>query len=292
MTFGFAQRFAVTLSTVVWKLTDPENIYGLASTAEEIALKYVIDTAEALLRSRLGARGEVDYDDVRDALFEDDEYESLWQPQQGQSRRGFSMGNLEFEEWFLPFREDEQVHPFVQVESPEFMQLWASPQSLEDIEDPGTEIFLELAEDWLDVPNDIADQIPAIVEEARFMLFPDRAPDDHFTAAERQQIYQSAAEDVRVLLLGARSARDKLYDVWLIKEPNMAGAGSRFLIQGGLGLTEALDLRKIERLGDVRSAIDLDVRVYPQGHLFDRTLPETKRRPVATPGEFREPWPS
>src|SRR5690348_11972209 len=45
----FVQRFAATLTTVAWKLAEPNHVYGLACTAEDVALKIILDLARERL---------------------------------------------------------------------------------------------------------------------------------------------------------------------------------------------------------------------------------------------------
>jgi hypothetical protein len=254
----FAQRFAATVTTVAWKLAEPNHVYSLACTAEDLALKYMLDLARAALGTGIA---DEQLDEFADTVFEDDGFLILWDAAQD----GTEDPNLAFSEWFAPFTDREQVHPFTQRDSREFRLLWSEPVPAEDdLEDPVTEVFIALAEDWLDVPDQVADQIPAILDETRAVLFPDQAA-RRLTAAERERVYESAAEDVRVLLEAARKETRTAYDVWLVKEAGLGQPKARQRLHAGLPLDEALNLRKLERMGEYRG-VAVELRVYPQDH--------------------------
>ncbi|MBV8083955.1 MAG: hypothetical protein JO247_03980 [Chloroflexi bacterium] len=254
----FNRRFAATLATVTWKLTEPEHVFPLACRAEELALNYVIATAERLYRAA-HPNGVPDYDEVRERLFEDDEYLQLWDEHQA--------ADLRFEEWFEPFRPTEQVHPYCQKDAEAFDGLWSNQEPLEeDLFDPEAEVYLVLGEDWLDVPNQVADQIPAILQETMVTLFPEAPGWRRLSERDRDRLFDSVAEDVRLLLEAARR-EDRAYDVWAV--PAGETADSRLKLHAGVALNEALDLRRLERAGDYRGMTDVTLCVYPADHHFD-----------------------
>jgi hypothetical protein len=261
----FFQRFAVTVTTVAWKLADPEHVFGLACTAEDLALKYILDAA------RGGAAEDPQWDELTDALFDDDAFLVLWDPaQDGSEERYLGAANLAFAEWFEPFGERQPVHPFLQREAEAFKALWSEAPAVDDeLEDPVTEVFIALGEDWLDVPDQVADQIPSILEEARAVLFPD-AP-RRLSSDDRERLYESAAEDARVLLEIARNEVGVTYDVWLLRDVGPGRPAKRERLHSGLPLEDALNMRKLERMGEYRGVVDVRLRVYPQDHGFEGT---------------------
>ncbi len=258
----FARRFAATVATVTWKLTEPEHVFPLACRAEELALKYVIDTAQRLYRESR-PDGVPDYDEVRERLFEDDEYLQLWDDHGA----GDDLG---FEHWFEPFRPTEQVHPYCKSDTEAFDNLWSNLEPLEeDLFDPEAEVYLVLGEDWLDVPNHVADQIPAILQEAMSTLFPDATGWRRLSERNRDRLFDSVAEDVRLLLDAARRELDRAYDVWAVTQRAGSRSASRLKLHAGVPLAEALDLRRLERAGDYREVTDVTLCVYPADHQFD-----------------------
>jgi hypothetical protein len=264
----FAQRFAATVSTVVWKLAEPNHTYSLACTAEDLALKCILDLAKAILGR--GGDDDAQYEELVGALLEDEAFLVLWDPaQNGGEDRYPGAANLAFTDWFVPFSDREQVHPFVQDDSQGFRSLWSDVETVEDdLEDPTTEVFIALGEDWLEVPDQVADQIPAILDDSRAALVPDRAS-RRLSGTERQRVYDSAAEDVHVLLDAARKDIDQAYDVWLVTQGGPGGPNTRQRLHAGLPLEEALSLRKLERMGEYRGVADVELRVYPEGHTFE-----------------------
>lgn len=264
----FARKLAATMSTVAWKLTEPHHVYSLASVAEQMALKYIVELAAA------GATDDGQLDEFAEVLLEDEAFEGLWE----QALDGAQGQNLAFADWFEPFSEVEQVHPLLQPDSEAFGQLWSAPAAIEDdLEDPTTEVFIALGEDWLDVPDNVADQIPGVIDDTTAALFPDRAAGRKLSAADREQVYESAAEDVRVLLHTARGDTDTAYDVWIISTG--ARRRTRYRLYSGLPLEEALTMRKLERMGDYRGVTDVEVRVYPETHAFDPAVLEVSAPP-------------
>src|SRR5579883_430171 len=274
---SFAERFATAMITVAWKLTEPNHVYSLACTAEELALKYLLDMAA-------DGRSDEQFEELADVLFEDDSFLVLWDPSQDgieDLRRDASSpaASLAFNDWFEPFNASEQVHPFVQPGPETFRLLWSDAATGdEDPEDPVTEVFIALGEDWLEVPDQVADQIPGVLEETASAMFPDRPSGQRLSAAERQQVYESAAEDVRMILQAARQDDDTAYDVWLITQQG-GHDRSRYRLYAQLPLEEALTMRKVERMGEYRGITDVEVRVYPESHVFDRLVRELTPRP-------------
>lgn len=278
----FAQRFATSVVSAVWKLTEPNHVYSLACTAEELAMKYVLDLARSMAPPE--PEGESQYDELADTIFEDEAFLVLWNQAQDGIEEAAQVArpgavNLAFSEWFEAFGEAEQVHPFLQPDSGGLRSLWSETATgEEDLEDPTTEVFIALGEDWLEVPDQIAEQIPDIINETSEALFPERDPGRRLSSADRQQAYEAAAEDVRVLLEAARQDGDSPYEVWLISQ----GSGrtrTRYRLYSGLPLEEALTLRKVERMGDYRGVTDVELRVYPEGHRFDATVQEVTTPP-------------
>lgn len=259
----FVRRFAATAVTVAWKLTEPNHVYNLACTAEDIALKYIIDLAGERLA------GADQYEEFADELFEDDTFLLLWdQSQDGSEERYPGAANLSFADWFEPFSDREQVHPFVAGDAEMFKLLWSGSEvgvAEDELEDPVTEVFIELGEDWLEVPDHVTDQIPAIIDETRLALFPDTAA-RRLGAAERRQVFESAAQDVRLLIDAARQESGRSYSVWLVEDAGPGRPPARQRIHAGLPLDEALNLRKLERMGEYRGVTSVQLRVYPADH--------------------------
>ena len=253
----FAQRFAVTLSTVAWKLAEPSHVSGLASTAEELALKYIVETARRLLPANVE---DGQFDELEDQLFEDDLFREPWD------------GGSEiapFDEWFTPYRQGESLHPFIQTEAGPFLDLWTGQQQLgdDDLEDPATEVFIAMGEDWMAVPDNVTDQIPAVLADTAAVLYPERGGLRALNASEREHVYENAAQDVQALLQSARSDEDVAYDVWLVRSRS-GGGKTRQRLHAGLPLQEALTLRSMERMGEYRGNPSVELRVYPEGHAF------------------------
>jgi hypothetical protein len=62
-----------------------------------------------------------DFDAFRDAAYQDEDYRLLFDPPRNDDDietielgRGPALVNLEFRNWFRPFREDEPVHPYAE----------------------------------------------------------------------------------------------------------------------------------------------------------------------------------
>ena len=255
---AFARRFAAVLATVAWKLAEPDQVCSLACTAEDLALKYILDLARAGLP-------DPQFDDLADALFEDDAVLALWDDANDGSA---PEANLAFADWFRPFSDRHHVHPFVQEDAAGFRLLWSETENPpDDLEDPTIEVFIALGEDWLDAPDQVTDQIPAILEETRAALFPDIDP-RRLNGAQRERLFDSAADDVRLLLDVARRDISLAYDVWLLRDAAPGRPAARERLHAGLPLDEALSLRKLERMGEYRGVTDVALRVYPADHRF------------------------
>jgi len=106
----------VTLLTVGYKLAQPEPPHLLLScTAEELALRALVDEAKELL-AQDGI--EADFALFEDDVFEDTDYEFLFQPEADgiedsaeAARLGIS--RLRFDEWFTRFDgAASEVHPY------------------------------------------------------------------------------------------------------------------------------------------------------------------------------------
>lgn len=111
---GFLRRFLMCMASVGLKLRLP-GFHALGCTAEEIALRIMIDDAAAFLQDR-GMDG--DFGDWEELVFEDSDHRWLWDP--GSDGIGYSddteflgVANLRFEEWFVPFNPPRVVHPYV-----------------------------------------------------------------------------------------------------------------------------------------------------------------------------------
>jgi hypothetical protein len=111
----FAKQFLVCLLTVAWKIRAP-GAYGLACTAEALALDALIQTAESAMEA---AGQRYDFDAFRDVAYEDEDYRLLFDPARDgiettAAGRNLALANLEFSDWFRPFREKEPVHPYAE----------------------------------------------------------------------------------------------------------------------------------------------------------------------------------
>ena len=121
-TAEFARRFFVCLITVVWKLGQQEPL-RLSCVAEELAAHVLLQEAEALAQE---LDQPVDYSIFRDTLFEDLDFEFLYDETydgiEG-TDLGETMGitHLPFAEWFERFGPPAsstytEVHPYSQQE--------------------------------------------------------------------------------------------------------------------------------------------------------------------------------
>ena len=113
----FAKRFVACVLTVGWKLRSPEY-HELACVGEELALAAIIERAEAVLE----LRGEAaDFGAFEDAAFEDTDWKILFRPaldgiEETAVGEVLALTDLRFEKWFVPFRETETVHPYVEAD--------------------------------------------------------------------------------------------------------------------------------------------------------------------------------
>jgi hypothetical protein len=121
-TAGFARKFLVCLITVVWKLGQREPL-RLSCVAEELAAHVLLLEAEAFAEEHNQI---VDYSSFRDILFEDLDFEFLYDETydgiEG-TELGETMGimHLAFAEWFERFGPPvsatyTEVHPYAQPE--------------------------------------------------------------------------------------------------------------------------------------------------------------------------------
>jgi hypothetical protein len=106
-----AKEFLVCLITVAGKLTSGADI-RLASVAEEMALHALIENA-----SGPSGQEEFDFDDFIDDVFEDTDFlflfdEKLNGIQHVPAQQSLGTTNLDFENWFRPFRDAVPVHPY------------------------------------------------------------------------------------------------------------------------------------------------------------------------------------
>lgn len=106
-----AKEFLVCLITVAAKLTSRADIQ-LASVAEEMALYALIENA-----SGPSGEEEFDFEDFIEEVFEDTDFLNLFDPelngiQHMPAQRSLGTANLDFEDWFRPFRDAVPVHPY------------------------------------------------------------------------------------------------------------------------------------------------------------------------------------
>jgi hypothetical protein len=113
----FARQFLMCMATVAWKLRSPGE-HLLACVAEELALHALIEEAKRLLDED-GVPA--DFESFEDVAFEDLDFEMLFDPQWdgiedygNEQAPEMRFANLRFDEWFLPFRPDNPVHPYVE----------------------------------------------------------------------------------------------------------------------------------------------------------------------------------
>ena len=113
---SFAERFLVCILTVVWKLREP-GMHWLACTAEELALRAIIEEARTLVLADPGLdEAEADFGSFESVAFEDWDFEMLFDPAydgvEDASDPREDVVNLRFEEWFEPFN-DRVIHPYL-----------------------------------------------------------------------------------------------------------------------------------------------------------------------------------
>ena len=116
----FAKQFLTCIIVVGWKVRAP-GYTPLACVAEELALAAIIQRARALLETD----GETpDFDAFEDSVFEDMDFEQLWDPKldglsDTELGRTLGMASLDFKDWFKPCRPEHPVHPYVEAEAAE-----------------------------------------------------------------------------------------------------------------------------------------------------------------------------
>lgn len=114
----FLERFLFCLIMVHYKLRS-DRWYQLACVGEELALAAVIEEAKGLLKDWQEKVDEEAIDTFKDVAFEDLDFELLYSQRmdgiESDSELSAQMGfaHLHPSEWFLPFRENEPVHPFI-----------------------------------------------------------------------------------------------------------------------------------------------------------------------------------
>jgi hypothetical protein len=114
---SFAQRFLVCVLTVAWKLRAP-GLQVLACTAEELALRAIIEEARGLVLADPELdEAEADFDSFEATAFEDWDFGMLFDPAydgvEDSSDPRDDVVNLHFDEWFKPFNDDRIVHPYL-----------------------------------------------------------------------------------------------------------------------------------------------------------------------------------
>jgi len=114
---SFAERFLVCLLTVAWKLREPGSQL-LACTAEELALRAIIEEARALvLADPEFDEGEANFDSFEAVAFKDWDFGMLFDPaydgvEDSKDPRD-DVVNLHFDEWFKPFNDERIIHPYL-----------------------------------------------------------------------------------------------------------------------------------------------------------------------------------
>jgi hypothetical protein len=115
---GFARKFFMCLVTVAWKLGQREPL-RLSCVAEELAAHVLLQEAEAFADERSQI---VDYSSFRDMLFEDLDFEFLYdEAYDGIEGKTMGITHLPFAEWFERFGPPDgstytEVHPYAQPE--------------------------------------------------------------------------------------------------------------------------------------------------------------------------------
>ena len=114
---SFAERFLVCVLTVAWKLCEP-GVQWLACTAEELALRAIVEEARALLLADPElAEAEANFNSFESVAFEDWDFEILFDPAYDGVEDSVDprndVVNLHFDEWFKPFNDDRVIHPYL-----------------------------------------------------------------------------------------------------------------------------------------------------------------------------------
>lgn len=112
-----AKEFLICVIAVAGKLTSRVEIQ-LASVAEEMALYALIEHA-----SGPSGEEEFDFDDFIDEVFEDTDFLYLFDSERNgiqvtPAQKTLGTANLDFENWFRPFRADVRVHPYAAAGQP------------------------------------------------------------------------------------------------------------------------------------------------------------------------------
>lgn len=117
----FLKKFFVTLTTVGYRLAEPDPPMPLLScTAEELALHVFIEEAKFILEER-GI--EAWYGGFEDEVYQDLDFELLYQLrfdgiEDSPIGTELGMGNLHFDEWFFPFdNAAAPIHPYAQPDA-------------------------------------------------------------------------------------------------------------------------------------------------------------------------------
>ncbi|HZO93250.1 MAG TPA: hypothetical protein VFB22_05730 [Candidatus Baltobacteraceae bacterium] len=113
----FMKKYAVAVVSVGLKMAHGEPM-SLSSTAEELAFYAIVEAAKGDIE--LSDAGDVDekhLDDFADSVYEDTDFLMLFSGQfdgieDSDLGRSIGVANLDFDEWFLPFR-DDALHPYV-----------------------------------------------------------------------------------------------------------------------------------------------------------------------------------
>ena len=103
--------------SVAERLAQPSKIAPVPRcTAEAFALHILIQHASSLLKDI--QRLDADYNAFKSIAYRDDEFLQLYnavpdEPRIDLNSRVSLPNNLEFDDWFIPFNQDEPVNPFV-----------------------------------------------------------------------------------------------------------------------------------------------------------------------------------
>lgn len=117
-TVGFFKKFLIAVVSVGMKMAAGDEVH-LSSTAEELALNAIVDSAKIGLE--VGTVVDADperLDLFAEDLLEDRDFEMLFSPnfdgiEESPIAEELGVANLRFEEWFEPFRGDDVVHPYL-----------------------------------------------------------------------------------------------------------------------------------------------------------------------------------
>ena len=132
---GFLRRFLMCAASVGLKMRLP-GLHALGCTAEEIALRIMIDNATAVLDDR----GEdIEFGDWEDFAFEDTDHRWLWDPRfdgigSSDDTAFLGVANLRYEEWFVPFSHPRVMHPYADMGP---VEPWEEDRAVYEPEDTG-----------------------------------------------------------------------------------------------------------------------------------------------------------